>query len=89
MQCPKCGEKVKVINSRTVESAKKIFYANAKLIEKAQSSVGWYTPDWVARHRRCTCCSWEKYTVEVTIEDFEEMRKIIEKGELSGEGTSS
>lgn len=85
MQCPKCGEKVKVVNSRTVESTRKIFYANAKLIEKAQELVGWYTPDWVARHRKCTCCSWDKYTVEVTVEDFEEMRKLIEKGEVGVE----
>ena len=85
MQCPECGKKVKVVNSRTVQSTKKVFYANAKLIAKVQQAVGLYTPDWVARHRRCASCGWEKYTVEVTVEDFDEMRKLIEKGEVSNE----
>lgn len=83
MHCPQCGHRVKVINSRTVESTKKVFYANARLIEKAQEAVGWYTPDWVARHRKCAKCGWEKFSVEVLIEDLEEMKRLIASGEAN------
>ena len=85
MLCPICGTRVKVTNSRTVESTKKVYYANARLVERAQKTVGWYTPDWVARHRKCPNCSWEKETVEVLMDDFDEMKKLIASGEGDGE----
>ena len=84
MLCPKCGSRVKVVNSRTFESTKRVFYANAKLIERAQEAVGWYTPDWVARHRKCSSCDWDKYTIEVPIDDLDAMKKLIESGEEHG-----
>lgn len=84
MLCPACGERVKVVSSRTFESTKKPFGANNKLIAEAQEAVDWYTSDWVARHRKCSKCSWEKFTVEVTVEDFNAMRKLIADGEANG-----
>ena len=85
MLCPECGQRLRVVSSRTFESTKNPFGASAKLLAEAQDAVDWYTSDWVARHRKCGKCSWKKFTVEVTIEDFREMKRLIANGEADGQ----
>jgi len=79
MNCPRCGERVKVTNSRTVDSGK--HGLNQELIGYATRTVGWYTPDWVVRQRQCRSCPWKKNTIEVLDTDLKEMFKLVATGE--------
>lgn len=75
MNCPRCGTRVKVKNSRTVDSGK--HGLNQHLIDFAEKSVGWYTQDWVVRQRFCEKCLWKRNTIEVIDRDLEKMFQMI------------
>ncbi len=67
MNCVKCGEKTKVVDSRTSDS--KTNFGGQKRIE---STVSWYTTDWVCRRRRCDSCDKYYLTIELLVDDLEE-----------------
>lgn len=77
MNCPKCGKRVSVTNTRTADSAN--YQRNQRLLQTAEGLVGWYTQDWVARVRVCKNCPWTSMTVEIPVDDWKEMRKIVEE----------
>jgi len=83
MNCPGCGSKTRVTNSRHADSSK--WGPNSKLIKTAREAVGWYTYDWVARTRVCSSCTWKDTTVEVTAEDWREMQAALKGGFPDGE----
>ena len=78
MNCPKCGKKTKVLDSRHFDTPPKRSTGIDKYKEEVESKVGWYTNDWVYRRRRCSekTCNAEFKTVELIIEDLNEMGKI-------------
>ena len=41
------------------------------MVRLGEAVVGWYTPDWVIRIRRCTVCEAARYTVELPVEELE------------------
>ena len=67
MNCPKCGNKTKVVDSRTSDSQ-----TNFGGQKRIHESVSWYTGDWVCRKRRCRTCNDFYLTVEVLLDDLEE-----------------
>ena len=70
MQCPRCGAKTKVMNSRTAEAGPA--HRNTGPARQARRAVGWFTSDWVARDRRCAGCELHYHTVEMPISDLRE-----------------
>jgi transcriptional regulator NrdR family protein len=77
MNCEKCGENTRVINTRTPNSpAKGLPPATAAEVHRI---IGWYTPAWVMRIRVCTGCRARAMTIEIYAEDLEGVRK--EKGD--------
>lgn len=66
MNCPKCGNKTKVVDSRTSDS-KSNFGGQRRINE----TVSWYTGDWVCRKRRCDMCNQFHLTVEILLGDLE------------------
>ena len=45
-------------------------------IDDAKDRVGWYTSDWVARRRKCVKCGLTQKTVELVLEDLDEIIKF-------------
>ena len=78
MNCPKCGHRVKVKNSRTVDSGR--HGLNQTLVDFAEKSVGWYTQDWVVRQRKCDACEWKRNTIEIIDCDLDKMVELVAKG---------
>jgi hypothetical protein len=74
MNCPKCGERVKVTDSKHADSYHSVHY-NCKFKTVVQELVGWYTPDWVYRRRKCVNrkCKFAFDTIEVPCEDLDKM----------------
>ena len=70
MNCPKCGDRWKVIDSRHAESSAIGEYDIIKYVDGVSDAVSWYTADWVARKRCCSNCGHEDRTVELTLEDL-------------------
>ena len=53
---------------------------NLRLMGWADSMVGWYTADWVARERQCDC-GWKKRSLEILENDLNEMIKLWKDGD--------
>ena len=70
MNCPKCGARWKVIDSRHADGAGVGEFDLIKYVDAVRDAVSWYTADWVARKRRCLNCGHEARTVELTLEDL-------------------
>jgi transcriptional regulator NrdR family protein len=66
--CPECGGPTRVVNSRSSSSDVRALSTGAG--RHAARAVGWYTPDWVGRERRCGMCNHRYCTVEISIEDL-------------------
>jgi hypothetical protein len=61
MNCPRCGERTRVINSRHADS----FRRDGRHRELVTFGHKWTpTPDWVARIRICSC-GWRSRTLEL------------------------
>lgn len=71
MQCPKCGCRTRVRETRHPDHATKLKYSS--VAGKAEEAVSWYTVDWVARMRHCTneVCGAKIGTIEISLEDLE------------------
>ena len=74
-QCPQCGAKTRVTNSRAGDDEN-----HEHLVKAPREAVGWYTVDFVARSRRCTKCKWKACTIEVSLGDLKGILKEIQKG---------
>ena len=76
MNCPKCGSRVRVTDSKHADSFHCVHY-NCKFKEDVEELVGWYTQDWVYRKRKCTSkkCNFSFSSVEVPCNDLEQMFK--------------
>ena len=83
MNCPDCGTKSRVLNSRTVDS-KSDDGRNEKLLRWADEVIGWYTQDWVVRQRRCPDCGWSSMSIEIIEGDLQEMKNIWKTEEPQG-----
>jgi len=70
MNCPKCGSRWKVTDSRHADS-KHIAMSEA-MLAAASELVGWYTAEWVVRRRSCACGK-VAFTIEVTVDDLSAM----------------
>ena len=79
MNCPECGARTRVKNSRTVDTGSSD-RRNAALTAWADEAVGWYTQDWVARTRVCFACGWASRTVEILNSDWVAMAQILTQG---------
>ena len=82
MICPKCGERWMVLDTVAGNSNCK-----AHLTEKVIKVISWYIEEeYVARKRRCfnEKCQYEGITVEVELDDLEEMHKIIDENKKEG-----
>ena len=62
MNCPRCGGKTRVSDTRSAESPGRHLDVN--------EALSWYTRDWVGRIRGCTKCDWRKRTVELVLDDL-------------------
>jgi hypothetical protein len=73
MNCPQCGERTYVVNSRHADSTG--YRVNQAILDVANRLVSWYTKDWVVRRRVCRVddCYFDEVTIEVSAEDLEEM----------------
>ena len=82
MNCPKCGVRTRVLDSRHFDTPPKRAVGIDKYRQEVEKRVGWYTNDWVYRRRVCTNvnCKHEFKTTELIIEDLDKMSEIaIEK----------
>ena len=81
MNCPKCGTRVRVLDSKHADSYYSIHY-KCEYIDRVQKLVGWYCQDWVYRKRICTSksCKFRFQTIEVPCEDLDAMFTI--KGQV-------
>lgn len=66
MNCSTCGNKTKVVDSRTVDAT-----ASFKAQARVRELVSWYTPEWVCRRRVCKTCSTDSVTIEIQLDDLE------------------
>ena len=78
MNCPKCGARTRVLDSRHFDTPPKRATGVDKYRAEVEKRVGWYTNDWVYRRRVCTKkkCSEEFKTTELIIEDLDQMCAI-------------
>ena len=81
MNCPRCGKRTYVVNSRHADSTG--YRVNQAILDVANRLVSWYTSDWVVRRRVCKveACGFDEVTVEVIAEDLDEMFKESAAGE--------
>ncbi len=68
MDCSKCGGKTKVIGTRSPSKPGK-----GAEVKKAEKVVSWYTSEFTVRQRKCTVCNWSALTVELLLDDVEQM----------------
>ena len=70
MKCPRCNSKTRVRDTHPngAEGRRQ----DGWITSRVSPLVSWYTPDWVARYRRCTQCPWTSITVELLLEDLKE-----------------
>jgi len=70
MNCPKCGKRTRVKDSRTADS----YRADGRVIGLVTfGHKHTSTPDWVARLRVCSC-GWKAKTLELLEEDIATVR---------------
>ncbi len=70
MICAECGARLYVLTSRHSGSDRD-FLRNKSLIATALKVVGWYTAEWVVRHRQCKKCGWSTKTIEIPMDDLQ------------------
>ncbi len=71
MMCPKCAAKTSVTATRTPTNPGK-----GAEVNRGNSLVGWYTPEFVVRRRVCKECTCQFYTIEIS---FDDMSSIIQE----------
>ena len=82
LPCPKCGSPWRVKNTRTPKDGESLsYYNNGHLVKRVGKWVSWYTTDYVARQRVCIGCGHKSDTIELSIDDFEELSDYILKTE--------
>ena len=71
MRGPRCGSSTRVTETRHPDHAARLSISSSA--GKAESAVGWYTSNWIARTRRCLnpVCGLKTVTVEISLEDLE------------------
>lgn len=72
MECPKCGEKFRVINTASDEDT-----SRSHLRRIGTDLLSWYSEDIVVRHRVCHSCMNSEITVEVLVCDLHKIFEII------------
>jgi len=75
MECSKCGGKTKVIGTRRPSKPGK-----GSEVKRAEKVIEWYTSDFIVRLRKCLCCGKSDLTVEMILEDVEQMIQEASKG---------
>ena len=88
MQCPQCGNRTSVTNSRAAGRKGATDPRNASIFLPAKEAVAWYTWDFVARQRVCKACDWRASTVEVTVDDLYDMLEEAKAGHYRRRGVS-
>ena len=80
MNCPRCGSRTYVVNSRHADSTG--YHINKRLLTIAEVLVSWYTRDWVVRRRICRAdkCGFDGVTIEVIDSDLEDMMIQVLEG---------
>jgi ribosomal protein L37E len=77
MNCPRCGERTYVVNSRHADSTG--YRVNQAILDVAEQACSWYTRDWVVRRRVCRlasnddACDFDEITVELSAKDLRQM----------------
>jgi hypothetical protein len=64
MNCPTCGKRSRVVDSRLPTDGR-VEVVTRRALEVA----GWYTQDFVARRRACDC-GWKTESIEILVEDL-------------------
>ena len=80
MNCPRCGSRTYVQNSRHADSTG--YKINKSLLIIAENLISWYTRDWVVRRRVCHSenCDFDGVTIEMLASDIEDMMGQVLKG---------
>jgi len=70
MRCPRCGSSTRVTETRHPDHSARLSISSSA--GKAESAVGWYTSNWIARTRQCLneACGAKTVTVEISLEDL-------------------
>lgn len=77
MTCDRCGGKMAVLSTRTIDSDG----SSERCRTAADALLSWYTPDWVGRRRRCRQCGHQTLTAEVGIPDLIEVIRLAHAGD--------
>ena len=75
MHCSKCGGDTQVIATRSPQKP-----GRGAEVNKANKTVAWYTHDYVVRNRRCRKCGWKTMTVELLLDDVNDMMRESAEG---------
>ena len=84
MNCPHCGERTYVVNSRHADSTG--YRVNQAILDVAERACSWYTRDWVVRRRVCKAeggCDFDDVTVEISANDLRNMLRLADAGNLT------
>lgn len=78
MNCPKCGQRTRVVDSRHPDSKISVRWRWSRpaksLVAFGQKWVGWWSQDWVVRRRNCPCGKTYR-TIELLEEDLPTLMK--------------
>ena len=87
MNCPSCGTRVRVIDSKHADSHYCLNY-NCAFLERVNTLVGWYCQDWVYRKRVCPNpkCTEKFDTIEILCDDLASMFTSTDKSKLKEKG---
>ena len=83
MICSKCGGKTAVVATRCPMKPGK-----GAEVNKVSKVVSWYCSDFVARRRKCTQCGAHTLTVELSVEDVQNMMKEAAHLDVNEESAS-
>lgn len=88
MNCPRCGKRTYVVNSRHADSTG--YRVNQAILDVANQLVSWYTSDWVVRRRVCRQldCDFDEVSIEVIATDLEHMLSDSAKGHGPNKGVT-
>ena len=80
MNCPRCGERTYVVNSRHADSTG--YRVNQAILDVANRMCSWYTRDWVVRRRVCRAkaCGFDEVSIEVIASDLRAMLREASEG---------
>lgn len=71
MLCTKCGNKLKVKDSRSLKADEVLeSHGEGTLLHRVGKIIVWYTEDFVARRRYCSSCKHEFDSIELEVKDF-------------------